>query len=282
MIDTGTGLADLERRHPEWGPWLAVVATTLREAESPGWDAMVPSLAAVDAASAPRLSGATLRVDTRAVRGLLERLTRAASRQLTPEMATLGSVLDASPDLAALFRASVCRDSEAIAGVAASCGADRDAFEAVGALLAVPFLMACNRRWSASLSPDWVQGYCQVCGAWPAFAEVRGIERTRFSRCARCGCEWPALPLRCPYCGVDDHEALVSLVPEAPGLDAVIEACQSCRGYLKAFTRLQGCPPAAVMIEDLATVQLDLAALEQGYLRPADGGHAIDVTVTES
>jgi FdhE protein len=194
-------------------------------------------------------------------------------------MMTLRSVLDANPDVLSLFKASLCQTHEPIRDAALSCGADVGAFEAVMGLLCVPFLQACNRRWAPSMSSSWVEGYCHVCGAWPAFAETRGIERSRFFRCGRCGGEWHARPLRCPYCGIDDHTALVSLVPENAGLNAVIEGCTSCRGYVKTFARLQGCAPAAVMLDDLGSVHLDVAGLQRGYRRPPGAGYALEVAV---
>src|SRR5207253_205435 len=92
------------------------------------------------------------------------------------------------------------------------------------ALVAVPFLLACNRRWASAKSVSWMEGYCPVCGAWPAFAEVRGIERSRYFRCGRCSGEWQAHCLFCPYCGMTDHNELASLVPEKGGATSVIEA----------------------------------------------------------
>jgi FdhE protein len=195
-------------------------------------------------------------------------------------MTTLRSVLNGDPDVLTLFRASLCQDSMPTIEAAASCGAEAGALHAVIALLSVPFLQTCNRRWASLVSRSWLEGYCPLCGAWPAFAESRGIERTRFFRCGRCGSEWHARPLHCPYCGVDDHNALVSLVPENAGLNAVMEGCRSCLGYVKTFARLQGCPPDMVMLDDLASVHLDLAALGQGYTRPSGAGHPLDITVT--
>jgi FdhE protein len=219
-------------------------------------------------------------VEPRTVRRLLQRLIGIASRSGTPEMATLRSVRDADLDRLALFRASLCHDRRPTAEIAASCGADAGALEAVIALVSLPFLRACNRRWARSVPPSWLEGYCPLCGAWPAFAETRGIERTRFFRCGRCGGEWHARPLHCPYCRLDDHHALVSLVPEENRMNAVIDGCRRCRGYVKTFTRLQGCPPGTVMLDDLASVALDVAALEQGYQRPHGAGYPLDVSVT--
>jgi FdhE protein len=79
-----------------------------------------------------------------------------------------------------------------------------------------------------------------------------------------------------------DHDELASLVPEQAGTNAVIDACQRCLGYVKTFTRLQGCAPGAVMLEDLASVDLDVAAVENGFARPSGPGYALGVTVTDN
>jgi formate dehydrogenase maturation protein FdhE len=79
-----------------------------------------------------------------------------------------------------------------------------------------------------------------------------------------------------------DHDALVSLVPEKAGSQASIDACTRCLGYVKVFTTLQGCPPVTVMLEDLASVALDIAAMEQGYSRPAGSGHPLEATVIDN
>jgi FdhE protein len=289
MTAPGPALHGLKRQRPEWEPWLAVVEEILREAGTSAWDVTVPADLGAEAPSAkaaarqttvPLLAGATIALTASSVRRLLERLIRIASLSGTPKMATLAAALREDLDVLTLFTASLCQDNERVTEVAAASGADAEAFQAVIALLPVPFLHACNRRWSSSISESWVEGYCPVCGSWPAFAEVRGIERSRHFRCGRCGGEWHARALACPYCAVDDHHALVSLVPEKTGPRAAIDACTRCLGYVKTLTTLQGCAPGAVMLEDLASVDLDVAALEQGYTRPIGSGYSLEATVT--
>jgi FdhE protein len=196
-------------------------------------------------------------------------------------MSSLKAALRAELEWAQLFTASLCQESDRIGEIAAVPGVDAEAFHAVVALLPVPFLQACNRRWASSISASWVEGYCPVCGSLPAFAEVRGIERNRYFRCGRCGGEWHARALYCPYCAMSDHDELVALVPEKAGSNSVIDACKRCLGYVKTFTRLQGCPPGAVMLEDLASVDLDVAAIEHGFARAPGPGYAMGVQVTD-
>jgi FdhE protein len=279
MTAIETGLQDLRRRHPEWEPWLAVVQEVLSESINPEWDSLVPIRSESQQSKVPLLAGITLTLERRAIHRLLEKLILIAHRSGTPAMASLEPALHRDLDLLSLFKASLCQDRDRLKDIAAYLGADAEAFQAVATLLPVPLLHACNRRWEASKSPSWTEGYCPVCGAWPAFSEVRGIERSRYFRCGRCGSEWQARALFCPYCGMTDHNELVSLVPEKSGSNSVIDACQRCLGYVKTFTTLQGSPPAKVMIDDLASVHLDIAAMQQGYKRPDGAGYALDVIV---
>jgi FdhE protein len=290
MMAPTSGLDGLKRRRPEWAPWLAVIEEILRETGARRWETAVPLVARLGAeapgakaaerqATAPLLSGAELSLQPSSIRRLVKRLIRVAALGGTAKMGTLAIALDPDLDVLTLFTAALCQEGDRVKEVAAVHGADAEALQAVVALVPVPFLQACNRRWASSISESWVEGYCPVCGSWPAFAEVRGIERRRYFRCGRCGGEWHAESLSCPYCAIRDHNELVALVPEKDGSHAVIDACKRCLGYVKTFTRLQGCPPDTIMLEDLASVDLDVAALEQGYTRPPDAGYRLDVTV---
>jgi FdhE protein len=282
MTAIETGLQDLRRQHPEWEPWLAVVQEVLSETVNPEWDALVPIRSETQQSKVPLLASLTLTLERRSIRRLLEKLILIGHGSGTPTMASLEPALHRDLDLLSLFKASLCQDRDRLRDIAAYLGADTEAFQAVAALLPVPLLHACNRQWASARSVSWTEGYCPVCGAWPAFSEVRGIERSRYFRCGRCGSEWQARCLFCPYCGMTDHNELVSLVPEKSGSNSVIDACKRCLGYVKTFTKLQGSPAPKVMIDDLATVDLDVAALEQGYKRPQGAGYSLDVIVTDN
>jgi FdhE protein len=206
-------------------------------------------------------------VDARRVRRVLQRTLKDCPTEV---------------DVVALLAASMRHDNACMVNAARAVGVDEDAFQSVAALLAVPLLQACERRWAPAVGANWVEGYCPVCGSWPAFAEVCGIERNRCFRCGRCGGSWHARQLVCAYCGTVDHNELTTLVPERAGSHAAVEACTRCNGYVKTFTRLQACTPGMVMLDDLASVDLDVAALELGYSRPTGPGRAFDVTVREA
>jgi FdhE protein len=279
-----SALDALTRARPEWAPWLSVVDETLRENATRKWDRAVPAEPERDASpssNAPLLAGCSVSVQTNPLRRLVLRLIRVAARGGTTKMKTLEALQDSNLDVLSLFTASLCQDSGRIVAIADRYGTDSDALQAVVGLIPVPFLQACNRQWAAVIRQDWVEGYCPVCGSWPAFAEVLGIERARHFRCGRCGGGWHAQALSCPYCATNDHDELVTLVPEKEDTHSVIEACRHCHGYVKTFTRLQGCDPEAVMIEDLAHAALDVAAFAEGFVRPPGAGYSLNVNVSD-
>jgi FdhE protein len=121
----------------------------------------------------------------------------------------------------------------------------------------------------------WTRGYCPVCGAWPGLAELQMAEQQRHPRCLRCGADWAALRLLCAYCGNDDHRSLGYLQGEREPRFRV-EVCERCKGYLKAVNVFEPNGPQYLILEDLASVHLDVAALERGYTRPEGSGFRLE------
>ena len=266
----------LAREYPDWQPWLLVVEAVVREAADPSWEAWVPATES-QAPHVPRLAGVQLTADLGKIRRWQQYLLQTAAQSDAPKMSQLNSLQKVIMNWAVLFEAALCENGAALRQMADELGVDPDPFSAVHALIAVPFLHACNRRWQGSRVPGWTAGYCPTCGGWPAFAETRGIERSRYLRCGRCGAEWQAHALFCCFCSNSDHEELGSLLPEKSGSSRAIDTCHRCRGYLKTFTKLQGSAATRIMLDDLASVDLDIAALEQGFKRPPGPGYALNL-----
>ena len=273
-----TRLRDLSSDHPEWNPWLVVVGEVITAAADRQWEAFVPATPR-PSDRAPLLAQASIVFSSDFLHQWLKQIIRAAAASGTPEMATLQGAEKTDIEAVQLFRAALAQNSRKLDRIALDCGVDGKAFQSVAGLLPVPFLQACGRLWVNAETESWSEGYCPLCGAWPAFAEVRGIDRARYLRCGRCGKAWQAHALRCPFCNIDDHDLLESLVPQNGGSARVIEGCKRCSSYLKSFTRLQGVDPLGVMLEDLASVDLDIAAVEQGYHRAENPGYALKPSV---
>ncbi len=125
---------------------------------------------------------------------------------------------------------------------------------------------------AAQLAPlaaarPWQRGYCPICGSWPLLGEHRGLEQTRYLRCGMCAAEWAVDRLMCPFCGSRNHEDLGYLhVEDADQQRAV--TCEQCHGYVKVLASLMAIPPLELVVHDLATLHLDVIALERGYTAP--------------
>jgi FdhE protein len=216
-------------------------------------------------ANAPSLHGATLRLDPRRTERLIATLATAAGVEWRDRTGALP-----------LLEAALRDDREAVPGHR------EDRAEGLAAVLqfALPILLAGIARSEGAASPaDWTQGYCPICGAWPLRAELRGIERERYLRCARCGADWIGAWLRCTYCGEDNHERLGLLSAEGQLDSRRVETCASCRHYLKAFAALTPASPLEMLLDDLETLELDLAARERGFTRPDTLGYPVSVNI---
>jgi FdhE protein len=268
----------LGRDHPEWRSWLGILEAIRSEIDDAG-DAAAVSESPPGSGDAPLIDGASFQMSGRAIdRRLRTLLTVAAEAGASASLARAARrpFLDA----AAVLEAAIAADRTRLAALADGAGADREAFAPVAAVAAMPLLQACARRWSSRVSADWPHAYCPICGAWPALAEARGLERERHLRCTRCGGDWRTEWLRCPFCSNRDHGKLGALVPEATVETCRAETCAACRRYVKTVTVLSATPSADVAIQDLATVDLDVSALANGYQGSLGLGHAVSVTVT--
>jgi FdhE protein len=140
-----------------------------------------------------------------------------------------------------------------------------------------PLLQACARVHAERIPTNWPEGYCPVCGAWPVLAELVGIDRARHLRCGRCASDWRITWLTCPYCGEHDHARLGRLVPEESSESRFLETCSTCGGYIKTLTTLLPSTPLELALKDLDSVELDVAALDHDFMRPAEPGHRLNV-----
>ena len=270
---TDSRLAELERQRPEYRTWLRLLAEIRRALQDPAWSGLV-MLPGNDGAGTgrapgePLLNGRELSVDPKALRGLVGRLLETADGQVHPSSA------DASIHL---LMAALQHDVDGLAALAARAGMDPGTFRTVAVLAAVPLLHSAGRLLREQVPPSWGHGYCPICGSWPLLAELRSLDRSRRLRCAGCAGDWPFRMLCCPYCGEKDHERLGTLVLDEEMATFSVETCSSCHGCLKSITTLQAISPFDLLLCDLETLELDLAAFDRGYVRPDGAGFRLSL-----
>jgi len=274
MIATAPGsdlLTALRIAHPEWRPLLALIEAALWEVERPEWRASVPTDSPPCPDPEPMLSRAVLEVPSHTIKRWVRRVLVTAAG-VGPEAAFVDAATASRIEPRSLFEAAVAQDAARLDGISRSVGGTRGLLDALAPLIAMPLLQACRRAWSDSVPAAWPHGYCPTCGAWPTLAEIRGLDGGRHLRCGRCGGDWVTEWLLCPFCGERDHAGLGSLVSAGRLEREKIDVCDRCQGYLKTITTLVPIPPGQVVLQDLATAVLDVAALERGYRPPRSRG----------
>jgi formate dehydrogenase maturation protein FdhE len=121
---------------------------------------------------------------------------------------------------------------------------------------------------------DWTGAACAACGG-AAQVSVIAEESGEFMGgsprslvCGRCAGWWTFPRAVCAWCSEADPNRLPSFVPD--GRRAVrIDGCENCGHYVKTFDlREPGGAELVPLVDDVATVSLDLWAQDQGLARP--------------
>lgn len=145
-----------------------------------------------------------------------------------------------------------------------------DGQEAVHPLLFFPkaFLQPYGER----LAEGWkrsgdrrVTSSCPFCGGRPQVGALRGAGEGAefFLVCSLCAIEWPFERIVCPACGEREPKKLPYYqAEEFPHLR--VGACDTCRRYLKSVDLTKD-GRAVPVVDELASIPLDLWAGEQGY-----------------
>ena len=261
--------ASIAREQPECRGWLDVLAVAAEEAERDVWDDAVPDVAA---GALPRLAGATLTIAPRDAARWLRRLIDTAAAH-APALAGAAERLDPLGALAAAVNLDVAR-VDALADAAAL---PREPLHATLPVLAYPWLERCGRRLNAADTTS--EAWCPTCGAWAALAEARGLDGARRLRCLRCGGDWAAAWMRCPFCGTTDHDRLRALAAESSEQTRRADGCAACGAWVKTVTTLTASAVTQLRLLDVATVDLDVAALSRDWQRPAGLGAPLGVRV---
>lgn len=120
---------------------------------------------------------------------------------------------------------------------------------------------------------DWTGAACPVCGG-PSQVSVIAEESGEFMAgsprslvCSRCATWWAFARAVCPFCSEQDSRRIEGFSAEAwPWVR--VDCCQTCRAYVKTFDmRVSGARDVIPLVDDVATLTLDLWAVEHGYGR---------------
>ena len=133
-------------------------------------------------------------------------------------------------------------------------------------VLVQPYAQFLARRERLT-EPHATRAECPFCGEKPLSAVLRpeGEGGKRSLICSLCFTEWEFRRLLCPNCGEEDHQRLpIYTAEEFPHVR--VEACDTCRFYLKAIDLTRD-GLAVPDVDELAAVPLDLWAIGRDYTK---------------
>jgi hypothetical protein len=233
-------------------------------------------LAAKLARGVPVLAGEPIPVPIPILGPALARFCDALAEGGAGDVAThiRDAIVSGNIEPGSLLSASLARQQSAIRTGATHRGLAPDLVWLVAELAVSPFVHALQTllltrptdETLVSALATWARGHCPACGSWPALAEVVGGHRTL--RCSFCSSAWELPTYACIYCD-DGGDQFVTTAPDELRKDRRIEACGACGCYLKTIDVTALSPFPLLSISDIETTDLDLAAMEHRYQRPA-------------
>ena len=131
------------------------------------------------------------------------------------------------------------------------------------ALAMRPFLSRCaevlQQRTELAI---WTHPHCALCGGEPDFSVITPAAE-RHLICSRCTLRWKYEPLTCPFCKNSERSRITSFA--TPDGRYRVYACDVCHRYLKAYDGRRASRPVMPMVDAVATLPLDAAAMQRGY-----------------
>jgi Protein involved in formate dehydrogenase formation len=169
---------------------------------------------------------------------------------------------------------ALARESERLPGIvrtwyeAVRPGAAPVSPEAAGLELVLqqamrPFLTrASDAIMSRSDLAGWKRGTCPLCGGEPDLAVIT-VSADRILICGRCAARWRFEQLTCPFCLNADRRRITSFASRDGQYR--LFACGVCERYLKAYDARQASRPVMPVVDAVATLPLDAAAIQKGF-----------------
>ncbi len=193
------------------------------------------------------------------------RIGSMANTRLAEEMAKIGGALNDKRQTLETLLANSGKE-QTIRETAASLGLDGQVLSFLIRNSVKPSIDAGMEQLKGHVEPEeWRKNHCPVCGCLPSVNILEGKEGKRYSVCSWCGFRWRIDRLSCAVCGSNEQQYLEYFYGE--GEEAYrIDVCGKCRHYIKTIDQ-RDLEPSDPCLEDLATLHLDVIAVDRGYAR---------------
>jgi hypothetical protein len=184
-------------------------------------------------------------------------------------------LLETLIDPGALLAATVRRQETVVRQLAVKRGLASELLWLVAELAASPYIHILQEALVARASMEpvlkgaldaWTHGYCPYCGSWPSMVEQVGDQR--FLRCSFCAFAWTPAEAGCIYCH-NQGDTFSQITPDPAKPHRTVDLCGDCRLYIKSIAVPELSVFPLLLIVDMDTMDLDLAAMERKFKRPA-------------
>ena len=126
-----------------------------------------------------------------------------------------------------------------------------------------PFLSRCADAVMARTPfQAWTQGFCPLCGGEPDLSIITPAAE-RLLICSRCTSRWRYHQMACPFCGNADRTRITSFATRDGWYR--LNGCDVCQRYIKAFDGRNAQRGVMPVVDSIATLPLDAAAVQRGY-----------------
>ena len=248
--------------------WLRDTLVQLAIPESVSTPALSPELALEKlVAGIPLLRGETVVVDAQAFHRRWRRACAALSRDQEDRAGQLVRAAERGQlDPQHLVSCILAGRPEQLHEQSVELGLDPSLAATLVRLTLFPVFVALKQECSRLYQIDsWQRGYCPICGSWPILGEFRGLDQLRYLRCGLCAAAWTVPRLFCPFCETRDYRQLNSFHRAGEECQRRVSCCSACHRYLKMLVTLNELPPLRLLVADLSTLDLDLAAADRGF-----------------
>jgi formate dehydrogenase maturation protein FdhE len=126
-----------------------------------------------------------------------------------------------------------------------------------------PVLMRCADAIQAKTNlAGWTHHICPLCAGEPDFAVITPAAE-RMLICGRCAARWRFDQMMCPFCLNDERTKITSLASRDGRYR--LSCCDSCHRYIKAIDARRAGRPVLPVVDGIASLPLDAAAIQRGY-----------------
>ncbi|MBF0119490.1 MAG: formate dehydrogenase accessory protein FdhE [Desulfobacterales bacterium] len=141
-----------------------------------------------------------------------------------------------------------------------------------GKALSAPFLRCCAKTLIKHINLESMKiNRCPVCGGIPMMARLLKGDGKRLLECSLCNSQWVFARLMCPFCLNEDQNTLSFIFIEEDS-EHRLDTCDQCKMSIKTLDERKQEEKGldTLIVEDIATIYLEILAVKKAYLSLKD------------